>query len=141
MSMAFLVLLVWTHLRIIILKERTLVVIKPNSLQVPKYDWYGYYGHQRSVSKYEQIMREDYAKWSYAPYISDAIRNEVKECRENVALFDLSSFGKVGTIQMSKSIYIFSYTSMYQQRETVAVIRTEHQSSNFIKVKSSLFRI
>ena len=86
-------------------------------------------------------MREDYAKWSYAPYISDAIRNEVKECRENVALFDLSSFGKVGTIQMSKSIYIFSYTSMYQQRETVAVIRTEHQSSNFIKVKSSLFRI
>ena len=133
--MAFLVLL-----RIIILKERTLV-IKPNSLQVPKYDWYGYYGHQRSVSKYEQIMREDYAKWSYAPYISDAIRNEVKECRENVALFDLSSFGKVGTIQMSKSIYIFSYTSMYQQRETVAVIRTEHQSSNFIKVKSSLFRI
>ena len=92
--MAFLVLLVWTHLRIIILKERTLV-IKPNSLQVPKYDWYGYYGHQRSVSKYEQIMREDYAKWSYAPYIYDAIRNEVKECRENVALFDLSSFGKV----------------------------------------------
>ena len=40
-------------------------------------------------------MKEDYAKWSYAPYISDAIRNEVKECRENVALFDLSSFGKV----------------------------------------------
>ena len=73
---------------------------------MPKYDWYGYYGHQRSVSKYEQIMREDYAKWSYAPYISDAIRNEVKECRENVALFDLSSFGKVG-IQMSKSVYIW----------------------------------
>ena len=62
---------------------------------MPKYDWYGYYGHQRSVSRYEQVMKEDYAKWSYAPYISDAIRNEVKECRENVALFDLSSFGKV----------------------------------------------
>ena len=115
---------------------------------MPKYDWYGYYGHQRSVSRYEQVMKEDYAKWSYAPYISDAIRNEVKECRENVALFDLSSFGKVG-IQMSKSIYIwgiyvailFSSTSVYQQRETVAVIRTQHQSSNFIKVKSSLFRI
>ena len=109
--MAFLILLVWTHLRIIILKERTLVVIKPNSLQVPKYDWYGYYGHQRSVSKYEQIMREDYAKWSYAPYISDAIRNEVKECRENVALFDLSSFGKVSRYytNVKKYLHIFVY--------------------------------
>ena len=100
---------------------------------MPKYDWYGYYGHQRSVSKYEQIMREDYAKWSYAPYISDAIRNEVKECRENVALFDLSSFGKVG-IQMSKSVYIWDRCCYFilVYKETVAVIRTEHQSSNFI---------
>ena len=49
----------------------------------------------REVSKYEKIMKQDYAKFSYGTNVSTAISNEVKGCRENVALFDLSSFGKV----------------------------------------------
>ena len=49
----------------------------------------------REVSKYEKIMRQEYAKFSYGTNVSTAISNEVKGCRENVALFDLSSFGKV----------------------------------------------
>ena len=75
--------------------------------EVPEYDWYGFYGHQRNVSRYEQIMREDYARWTYAPYVPDVIRNEVEQCRENVALFDLSSFGKVkGHIYLTFSLKI-----------------------------------
>ena len=53
------------------------------------------YLFSREVSKYEKIMRQDYAKFSYGTNVSTAISNEVKGCRENVALFDLSSFGKV----------------------------------------------
>ena len=46
-------------------------------------------------SLYEKILQEEYAKWSYSPRISKAIREEVEGCRNHAAIFDLSSFGKV----------------------------------------------
>jgi hypothetical protein len=66
-----------------------------HTIKVPEYDWYGFYGHKRSPSTYESIMRDEYAKWSYSPRISKAIQREVENCRKHAAIFDLSSFGKV----------------------------------------------
>ena len=64
-----------------------LILLTQHLIHVPPFS--------REVSKYEKIMRQDYAKFSYGTNVSTAISNEVKGCRENVALFDLSSFGKV----------------------------------------------
>ena len=76
--------------------ERPIFFLKGTvDLSVPNYDWYGYYGHKRVHSTYEKIMTQEYARWEYSTRISEAIKNEVQACRENVALFDLSSFGKV----------------------------------------------
>ena len=68
-------------------------------LKVPAYDWYGYYGHKRKLSNYEAVMRREYAKWAYSKRVSAAIRKEVEKCRGHAAMFDLSSFGKVKTIE------------------------------------------
>lgn len=64
-------------------------------LQVPAYDWYGHYGHQRTASTYETLLRNEYAKWEYSDRVSNAISKEVETCRQSLALFDLTSFGKV----------------------------------------------
>ena len=64
-------------------------------LQVPDYDYYGYYDHVKTSSPYESLLYGEYAKWNYSPRVSKAIKSEVEQCREKAAVFDLSSFGKV----------------------------------------------
>ena len=69
-----------------------------NELKVPdQYDYYGYYGHQKRSpsSMYEEIHEKEYANWSYSKRVSSCIRDEVKQCRNECAIFDLTSFGKV----------------------------------------------
>ncbi len=81
------------------------------NLSVPQYDFYGYYGHKRVKSTYESLMRNEYAQWAYTARVSNAIRAEVKACREDVALFDLSSFGKVSIYYMSIAMRTHQYES------------------------------
>lgn len=85
-------------------------------LQVPEYDWYGYYGHQKRIQQthYEQIHLKEYAKYQYSQRVSDAIRTEVLHCRNNVGVFDQTSFAKVGVIVNSKCIRKFSWPFVIQ---------------------------
>ena len=69
-----------------------------NGLKVPhEYDWYGYYGHIKrpETSMYEKVHDTEYADWSYSKRVSGCIRQEVEHCRNECAIFDLTSFGKV----------------------------------------------
>ncbi len=67
-----------------------------NELAVPGYDYYGYYGHKKNpTSMYEAVLTKEYAQWSYGKRVSNAIGSEVQQCRNEIAMFDLSSFGKV----------------------------------------------
>jgi sarcosine dehydrogenase len=79
--------------------ERPLFYLKdvaPCDLKVRDYDFYGYYGHQKhKMSVYEDVLKQEYAKWSFSKRVSGAIRQEVQKCRNSAVIFDLSSFGKV----------------------------------------------
>ena len=67
-----------------------------DELKVPEeYDWYGYYNHSKRQSMYEDIHDNEYANWSYSKRVSNCIRQEVEHCRNECAIFDLASFGKV----------------------------------------------
>lgn len=58
-----------------------------------KYDFYGSYGHKRHENyKYEEKLRQDYA--FEFPKHHDDIGRECLGCRENVAVFNMSYFGK-----------------------------------------------
>ena len=67
-------------------------------LECPKYDWYGYYGNTKRpvLSQYERVHEDEYAPFEYSERVQHAIRDEVLHCRNKVALFDQTSFGKVG---------------------------------------------
>ena len=41
------------------------------------------------------INDNEYANWSYSKRVSNCIRQEVEHCRNECAIFDLTSFGKV----------------------------------------------
>ena len=69
-----------------------------NELKVPEvYDYYGYYGHEKrkEISLYEKVHDKEYGNWSFSSRISNWIREEVNHCRNECAIFDLTSFGKV----------------------------------------------
>ena len=71
-----------------------------NELSVPaEYDWYGYYDHPKRTETcmYEDVHENEYANWSYSKRVSGCIRQEVEHCRNECAIFDLTSFGKVGS--------------------------------------------
>ncbi|XP_023214183.1 sarcosine dehydrogenase, mitochondrial-like [Centruroides sculpturatus] len=58
-----------------------------------KYDYYGSYGNKRHENyAYEEKLRQDYA--FVFPKHHDDIGNECLGCRENVAVFNMSYFGK-----------------------------------------------
>ena len=73
-------------------------LVYTGQLECPKYDWYGYYGHTKRpvLSQYEKVHEDEYAPFEYSERVQHAIRDEVQHCRSKVALFDQTSFGKVG---------------------------------------------
>ena len=67
-----------------------------DSLETLEYDYYGYYGHkQHQEYPYRDILKQQYARWNTSPEITDLIRSECLQCRNNFVIFDSSSFGKV----------------------------------------------
>ena len=59
-------------------------------------DYYGYYGHTpHQEYPYRDVLRQQFARWEISQEISDQIRSECLQCRENFVIFDSSSFGKI----------------------------------------------
>jgi len=77
--------------------ERPEFFLNPESdLSLLDYDWYGYYGHQKHLYyPYRDVLKNDVAKWSPSSIISNAVKSECYECRNNFVIFDSSSLGKI----------------------------------------------
>ncbi|XP_065339541.1 sarcosine dehydrogenase, mitochondrial [Cloeon dipterum] len=61
---------------------------------VPKYDWYGAYGNSKNPpSVYKELLQGDYSFGH--PEHHHVIGQECHACRNQVALFDMSYFGKL----------------------------------------------
>ena len=77
--------------------ERPEFFLNPESdLSLLDYDWYGYYGHQKHLHyPYRDVLKNDIAKWSPSSIISNAVKSECYECRNNFVIFDSSSLGKI----------------------------------------------
>ena len=66
------------------------------NLETLDYDYYGYYGHTpHQEYPYRDVLRQQFARWEISQEISDQIRSECLQCRENFVIFDSSSFGKI----------------------------------------------
>ena len=65
-------------------------------LELLEYDYYGYFGHkQHDKYPYRDILQQKYARWEISEDITDLIRAECQQCRDNFVVFDSSAFGKM----------------------------------------------
>ncbi|KAJ9576450.1 hypothetical protein L9F63_006663 [Diploptera punctata] len=65
---------------------------KEGPVPVPKYDWFGAYGHPHNTDhRYEEQLKKDH---TFVQEQSLQIGEECLACREQVSVFDLSSIGK-----------------------------------------------
>ena len=66
------------------------------SLELLEYDHYGYFGHTPHANyPYRDILQQKYARWEISEEITELIRSECEQCRNNFVIFDSSAFGKI----------------------------------------------